>query len=73
VGEAVDVRSGDENQNADTEYGGGIDWNVPIRNGEQLNQSLKRLGVPTLLVAYGVEYSDFPGRQLFRIATNDLS
>ena len=32
--------------------GGDADWNCPIVNGEQLYQSLKWLGVPTLLVVY---------------------
>ena len=32
--------------------GGDQDWNCPIVNGEQLYQSLKWLGVPTLLVVY---------------------
>lgn len=32
--------------------GGDADWNCPIINGEQLYQSLKWLGVPTLLVVY---------------------
>jgi dipeptidyl aminopeptidase/acylaminoacyl peptidase len=39
--------------------GGEIDWNVPILNGEQMYQSLKRLGVPTLLVVYPGEYHEF--------------
>jgi dipeptidyl aminopeptidase/acylaminoacyl peptidase len=39
--------------------GGDIDWNVPIINGEQMYQSLKRLGVPTLLVVYPGEYHEF--------------
>ncbi len=39
--------------------GGEIDWNVPIINGEQMYQSLKRLGVPTLLVVYPGEYHEF--------------
>lgn len=32
--------------------GGEKDWNVPIQNGEQLYQALRRLGVPTQLVVY---------------------
>lgn len=32
--------------------GGEQDWNVPIQNGEQLYQALRRLGVPTQLVVY---------------------
>jgi len=39
--------------------GGEIDWNVPIINGEQMYQSLKRIGVPTLLVVYPGEYHEF--------------
>lgn len=39
--------------------GGDIDWNVPIINSEQMYQSLKRLGVPTLLVVYPGEYHEF--------------
>lgn len=39
--------------------GGDIDWNVPIINGEQMYQSLKRIGVPTLLVVYPGEYHEF--------------
>jgi dipeptidyl aminopeptidase/acylaminoacyl peptidase len=39
--------------------GGDIDWNVPIINGEQMFESLKRLGVPTLLVVYPGEYHEF--------------
>ena len=39
--------------------GGEIDWNVPVINGEQMYQSLKRLGVPTLLVVYPGEYHEF--------------
>ena len=39
--------------------GGGVDWNVPIINGEQMYASLKRLGVPTLLVVYPGEYHEF--------------
>lgn len=39
--------------------GGDNDWNVPIINGEQMYQSLKRLGVPTLLVVYPGEYHEF--------------
>ena len=32
--------------------GGEKDWNVPIQNGEQIYQALRRLGVPTELVVY---------------------
>ncbi|HEV2206368.1 MAG TPA: S9 family peptidase [Candidatus Acidoferrales bacterium] len=39
--------------------GGEIDWNVPIIGGEQMYQSLKRLGVPTLLVVYPGQYHEF--------------
>jgi dipeptidyl aminopeptidase/acylaminoacyl peptidase len=39
--------------------GGDVDWNVPIINGEQMYQSLKRLGIPTLLVVYPGEYHEF--------------
>ena len=39
--------------------GGNVDWNVPIINGEQMYASLKRLGVPTLLVVYPGEYHEF--------------
>jgi dipeptidyl aminopeptidase/acylaminoacyl peptidase len=39
--------------------GGDSDWNVPIINGEQMYQSLKRLGVPTMLVVYPGEYHEF--------------
>ncbi|HYL64935.1 MAG TPA: S9 family peptidase, partial [Candidatus Methylomirabilis sp.] len=39
--------------------GGNIDWNVPILGGEQMYQSLKRLGVPTELVVYPDEYHEF--------------
>jgi dipeptidyl aminopeptidase/acylaminoacyl peptidase len=39
--------------------GGDVDWNVPIINGEQMYQSLKLLGVPTLLVVYPGEYHEF--------------
>jgi dipeptidyl aminopeptidase/acylaminoacyl peptidase len=39
--------------------GGDVDWNVPIINGEQLYQSLRRLGIPTLLVVYPGEYHEF--------------
>jgi dipeptidyl aminopeptidase/acylaminoacyl peptidase len=39
--------------------GGESDWNVPVINGEQMYQSLKRLGVPTLLVVYPGEYHEF--------------
>jgi dipeptidyl aminopeptidase/acylaminoacyl peptidase len=39
--------------------GGDADWNCPIVNGEQLFQSLKWLGVPTLLVVYPGESHEF--------------
>ncbi|HKV25722.1 MAG TPA: S9 family peptidase [Candidatus Acidoferrum sp.] len=39
--------------------GGNIDWNVPVLGGEQMYQSLKRLGVPTELVIYPGEYHEF--------------
>jgi dipeptidyl aminopeptidase/acylaminoacyl peptidase len=39
--------------------GGDADVNVPVINGEQMYQSLKRLGVPTLLVVYPGEYHEF--------------
>jgi len=39
--------------------GGDTDWNCPILNGEQLYQSLRRLGVPTLLVVYPDESHEF--------------
>lgn len=39
--------------------GGDSDWNVPVINGEQMYQSLKRLGVPTMLVVYPGEYHEF--------------
>ena len=39
--------------------GGEVDWNCPIINGEQLYQSLKWLGVPTLLVVYPGESHEF--------------
>jgi dipeptidyl aminopeptidase/acylaminoacyl peptidase len=39
--------------------GGEIDWNVPIINGEQMYQSLKRLGRTTELVVYPGEYHEF--------------
>jgi dipeptidyl aminopeptidase/acylaminoacyl peptidase len=39
--------------------GGESDWNVPVINGEQMYQSLKRRGVPTLLVVYPGEFHDF--------------
>src|SRR5579863_107489 len=39
--------------------GGEVDWNVPVINGEQLYQSLRRLGVPTLLVVYPGQYHEF--------------
>lgn len=39
--------------------GGNMDSNVPILGGEQMYQSLKRLGVPTELVVYPDEYHEF--------------
>ncbi len=39
--------------------GGDADVNVPVINGEQMYQSLKRLGIPTLLVVYPGEYHEF--------------
>ena len=39
--------------------GGDIDWNVPLINGEQMYQCLRRLGVPTMLVVYPGEYHEF--------------
>jgi dipeptidyl aminopeptidase/acylaminoacyl peptidase len=39
--------------------GGDADGNVPVINGEQLYLSLKRLGVPTLLVVYPGEFHEF--------------
>ena len=39
--------------------GGDVDSNVPIFNSELMYQSLKRLGVPTMLVVYPGEYHDF--------------
>jgi len=39
--------------------GGAIDWNVPIRGGEQMYQALKRLGRATELVVYPGEYHEF--------------
>jgi dipeptidyl aminopeptidase/acylaminoacyl peptidase len=39
--------------------GGDADWNVPIINGEQMYESLRRLGVPTLLVVYPGESHEF--------------
>lgn len=39
--------------------GGDVDVNVPVINGEQLYQSLKRCGVPTELVVYPGEYHAF--------------
>jgi len=39
--------------------GGDNDWNVPVINGEQMYQSLKRLGIPTMLVVYPGEYHEF--------------
>lgn len=39
--------------------GGNIDANVPILGGEQMYQSLKRLGVPTELVVYPDEFHEF--------------
>jgi dipeptidyl aminopeptidase/acylaminoacyl peptidase len=39
--------------------GGDADSNVPVINGEQMYQSLRRLGVPTLLVVYPGEFHEF--------------
>ncbi|MGH9757404.1 MAG: alpha/beta hydrolase family protein, partial [Candidatus Acidiferrales bacterium] len=39
--------------------GGNVDWNVPIINGEQMYQSLRRLGVPSLLVVYPGQFHEF--------------
>jgi dipeptidyl aminopeptidase/acylaminoacyl peptidase len=39
--------------------GGDADANVPLINGEQMYQSLRRLGVPTLLVVYPGEFHEF--------------
>ena len=39
--------------------GGDVDWNVPIINGELMYQSLRRIGVPTMLIVYPGEYHDF--------------
>lgn len=39
--------------------GGNMDSNVPILGGEQMYQSLKRLGVPTELVVYPDEFHEF--------------
>jgi dipeptidyl aminopeptidase/acylaminoacyl peptidase len=39
--------------------GGDVDSNVPVINGEQMYQSLRRLGVPTLLVVYPGEFHEF--------------
>src|SRR5579862_961304 len=39
--------------------GGDVDSNVPIVNSELMYQSLRRLGVPTMLVVYPGEYHDF--------------
>lgn len=39
--------------------GGNVDWNVPVINGEQMYQSLRRLGVPSLLVVYPGEFHEF--------------
>ena len=39
--------------------GGDADANVPVINGEQMYESLKWLGVPTLLVVYPGEYHEF--------------
>lgn len=38
---------------------GDADWNVPLINSEQMYESLKRLGVPTLLVIYPGEAHEF--------------
>jgi dipeptidyl aminopeptidase/acylaminoacyl peptidase len=39
--------------------GGAVDWNVPVINGEQMYQSLRRLGIPTMLVVYPGESHEF--------------
>jgi dipeptidyl aminopeptidase/acylaminoacyl peptidase len=39
--------------------GGDVDSNVPVINGEQMYQSLRRLGVPTLLVVYPGQFHEF--------------
>jgi dipeptidyl aminopeptidase/acylaminoacyl peptidase len=39
--------------------GGEADGNVPVINGEQMYQSLRRLGVPTVLVVYPGEFHEF--------------
>ncbi|MGA6953561.1 MAG: S9 family peptidase, partial [Candidatus Acidiferrales bacterium] len=39
--------------------GGDVDGNVPVINGEQMYESLRRLGVPTLLVVYPGEFHEF--------------
>ncbi|MFZ1974215.1 MAG: S9 family peptidase [Candidatus Acidiferrales bacterium] len=39
--------------------GGDADSNVPVINGEQMYQSLRRLGVPTLLVVYPGQFHEF--------------
>src|SRR3984957_8605041 len=39
--------------------GGDGDGNVPVINGEQMYQSLRRLGVPTFLVVYPGEFHEF--------------
>lgn len=39
--------------------GGDVDWNIPIANSELLYQTLRRIGVPTMLVVYPGEYHDF--------------
>jgi dipeptidyl aminopeptidase/acylaminoacyl peptidase len=39
--------------------GGNVDWNVPIINGEQMYESLRLRGVPTMLVVYPGEFHEF--------------
>jgi dipeptidyl aminopeptidase/acylaminoacyl peptidase len=39
--------------------GGDADSNVPVINGEQMYQSLRRLGVPALLVVYPGQFHEF--------------
>ena len=39
--------------------GGDVDWNVPINNGELMYETLRRRGVPTMLVVYPGEYHEF--------------
>jgi dipeptidyl aminopeptidase/acylaminoacyl peptidase len=66
-GGAVGLQSRDEIETPTMTMGCEIDWNVPIRNGERQNQSLKRMGAPTLLVLCHSEYHEFSGGNLFRM------